>query len=802
MMRPRWHKVLSDLWSNKIRSLLVIASISIGLFAIGMISTVYSWLDEAMRAGYAQVNPANVIITSAGFSQDFVERVRHLENVKDAEGVAFLTMRLQTAPETTIPIEIQAIPEIETKTINHLTLMEGVWPPDDREIVLDTNKAAETGAGVGDTITLQLTSGKLRTLKVVGIVHDLTIGAGGVGGGFFIAPVQGYITFETLNWLEQPELLNKLYVTVAQGSEDLDQIHTVASRVLDEFDTNGLITLSSADRKSTEHPNNAYLDSLLGVLFALGLLVVFLSAFLITNTLSALLNQQIQQVGVMKTIGASRIQINAIYMVLILVYSLFALGLAVILSDRAAYLELQFLAGRINFIIPDVQPVQRSLILQTVIALLVPQLAGSIPILQGTRITIQQALSGVNSGATDKHGRIYNWLAKIRGVSRPLMISLRNTFRRRLRLILTLITLILGGSIFIATFNVSQSIEDYVFRLGKYFVADINLTLSTPSSIAEMNQILTRIPGVVSVEGWAGARAEMILPDGTVGENVMLQAPPVNSNLIEPMLRSGRWIADGDQNAIVLNEMFTEANPDLKIGDTIQLRVNGEETDWVVVGFFQFAGKSGGLFAYANYDYLSDLTGLTGKSSMFRIVAADGMHTIEQQEALGRVIEAHLKSLGYDISDIRAGLSIKESTAKGLNTLTTFLLIMSLLMAAVGSIGLMGTMSLNVMERTREIGIMRAIGATDRTITRMVMVEGMIIGLISWVLACVASFPIGRMLSDVISIAIFNNPIDFIFTPTGIIIWFGLVLILSVLASVLPARNAARLTIREVLAYE
>jgi len=166
------------------------------------------------------------------------------------------------------------------------------------------------------------------------------------------------------------------------------------------------------------------------------------------------------------------------------------------------------------------------------------------------------------------------------------------------------------------------------------------------------------------------------------------------------------------------------------------------------------------------------------------------------------VIEAHLKSLGYDISDIRAGLSIKDSTAKGLNTLTTFLLIMSLLMAAVGSIGLMGTMSLNVMERTREIGIMRAIGATDRTITRMVMVEGMIIGLISWVLACVASFPIGRMLSDVISIAIFNNPIDFIFTPTGIIIWFGLVLILSVLASVLPARNAARLTIREVLAYE
>jgi len=537
-------------------------------------------------------------------------------------------------------------------------------------------------------------------------------------------------------------------------------------------------------------------------MYILGLLIVFLSGFLITNTLSALLNQQIQQVGVMKTFGASRFQVIGVYAVLILIYSLIALGLSILFSDRVAYLELQFLAERINFIAPEMHPVARSIILQTVIALVVPQIAGAIPILQGTRITIQQALSGVTTESSTKQSPIYNALTKVRGLSRPMLISLRNTFRRRLRLILTLITLILGGAIFIATFNVSDSMNHYVDQVGKYFIADVNLSFSQPYSIDEMNQILLQTPGVVSIEGWAIARAETIQASGIVGESVTLQAPPADSHLIDPLLLSGRWIQPGDQNAIVLSEMFSENDPDLKIGDTLRLKVNGKETDWIVVGFFQFAGKSGGLFAYTNYDYLSKLTGTPGKSTSFRVVANDNMHTLEKQEELGQQLEINLNRLGYQVIDVLAGLSLRDSTSSGLNTLTTFLLLMALLMAAVGSIGLMGTMSLNVMERTREIGIMRAIGATDRDITRMVMVESLLIGMISWALSCLVSFPIGKLLCNVIGIAIFSNPIEFIFTPTGIIIWFVLVLILSILASALPARSAARLTIREVLAYE
>jgi len=136
------------------------------------------------------------------------------------------------------------------------------------------------------------------------------------------------------------------------------------------------------------------------------------------------------------------------------------------------------------------------------------------------------------------------------------------------------------------------------------------------------------------------------------------------------------------------------------------------------------------------------------------------------------------------------------------NILVTFLLSMALLTALVGSIGLTGTMGMNVLERTREIGVMRAIGAVDFAIIKSVVIEGSFIGLISWMLSVVFSFPISFMLLKIISEAMINAPISLAFTTSGMLVWLGVVLGLSIIASILPARSAARLTIREVLAYE
>ena len=154
------------------------------------------------------------------------------------------------------------------------------------------------------------------------------------------------------------------------------------------------------------------------------------------------------------------------------------------------------------------------------------------------------------------------------------------------------------------------------------------------------------------------------------------------------------------------------------------------------------------------------------------------------------------------MQSVQSGSALRANCDQAVNTLVIFLLIMAILTAFVGSIGLTGTMSINVLERTREIGVMRTIGAVDRVIMQSVIIEGLVIGLITWLLAIGLSFPISSLLLTIIGEAMMGSAMALSFTPLGILLWLGVVIVLSVFASIMPARNAARLTINEVLAYE
>ena len=137
MRRPRWRKVLSDLVGSKTRSLLVVASIGIGLFAIGLIVNAYLIITQDMRTGYQAVNPANIILSTGFFDKGVVDRVGHIEGVRQAEGVFSFTLRFLSSDGKWKPIDIKAIPQITSQQIDQLHLLEGHWPPADRELVVD-----------------------------------------------------------------------------------------------------------------------------------------------------------------------------------------------------------------------------------------------------------------------------------------------------------------------------------------------------------------------------------------------------------------------------------------------------------------------------------------------------------------------------------------------------------------------------------------------------------------------------------------------------------------------------------------
>jgi putative ABC transport system permease protein len=293
--------------------------------------------------------------------------------------------------------------------------------------------------------------------------------------------------------------------------------------------------------------------------------------------------------------------------------------------------------------------------------------------------------------------------------------------------------------------------------------------------------------------------AELLGAGDEVVDNLNILAPPAKTELVKPLLVSGRFINASDVRKLAISEAVLNYFPDLQVGDMLRLKAEGREEPWEVIGIFKFVGREG-ILAYAPLEYIEQVTNLTGRSFSFRVVTEE--HDRAYQDVIAEELDRFFRDKGFKVRQAQSGSASLDTAVESLDTLVIFLLIMAVLTAIVGSMGLTGTMGMNVLERTREIGIMRAIGADDRAVMRTVIAEGLVIGSISLVLAVIVSIPITYGLSWIVSVAIFQTPIHVVFTYLGYAIWLGLVLVLSTVASIVPARNAARLTIREVLAYE
>jgi putative ABC transport system permease protein len=802
-LKPRWQKVIVDLWMNRTRTVLVVASIAVGLFAMGVITTIYLVIREDMRLGYAAVNPANSFIQTGLIEPGMADHIERMDVVSQVQGGRFVGMRVKNAQGEWQSFELQAAEDWAAQEMNRVQLLEGDWPQKG-EVILSNHKLGDLNAGVGDMVQVELPSGKSFDLRVSGIVRDLTIGAYKGSGGFFLAAEQGYILQKTLPMLEQeqPDFYNNLLILLDENVSDYATIQRMTADISQELEDSGVDVVNSKAARSNDHPNSSIVDAIVGTLLVLGLLSVFLSSFLVTNMVQAILKQQTQQIGIMKSVGGRRVQIMLIYLVMILIFGVLAFAIACPLANWVSFPMLSFLADQLNFVLLGQRLVPQVIWLQAVLALLIPLMAAWLPIREGTRIRVREALTGMKEQEAGKKPPSFHKVPGLKKLSRPMLVALRNTFRRKGRLALTLITFSLAGAVFIATFNVQVSMDNYVKQLGRYFQADVNVTLRKPQRNQEVVQLLENIPGVGAVEVWAIEPAKLILENGASGERVQIFAPPVDSKLVTPIVSSGRWIIPGDTQTIVLSELFHERYPELAPGGSIRLRIGDKDTEWLVAGFFQFAGKNGGFSAYTQYPDLANVLGNTNRGTSFRVTGEHKNLTTAQQDELAARIQDVFKQEGIRIADLTTGKYLTSITGTGFATLTAFLLFLSVLIAIIGSIGLAGTMSMNVMERTREIGILRSVGASNWVLIRMVLVEGLTIGLLSYIFGSILSFPISTLLSNSITLALFGAVTSFGFSASGFVIWLGLVVLLSLLSSIVPALNAARLTIREVLAYE
>jgi putative ABC transport system permease protein len=799
MIRPRWRKVLRDVWGNKTRTLLVVLSIAVGVFAVGTTAGTWVMMSRDLARDYAAINPSSAILFTAPLDDELLKSIRSMPGVRAAEGRFNLTVRVETGPAEWRNLRLEAIDDYNDIALDKVRPQSGAWPPPEQELLIERSSLGLTDSNVGDRLVIRLSDGTQRKLRVAGLTHDLNK----VPAAFSGTPY-GYITFDTLQWLGYPRSFNALHLLVDGDVTDEQHVQSVIGQVREKIEQSG----RTVDWMWIPKPGTFAADDILkpmtAVLGTIAFLSLFLSGFLVTNTTSALLMQQVRQIGMMKAIGGRNGQLGRVYLGMVLVFGLLALVIAIPIASIVTYWIVRYLASLINFDFTGFHIPLQVLALEIAVGLLVPLVAALYPIISGVRVTVREALAsyGVGGGQFGR-SRVDRTLQRMRGLPRPLLLSMRNTIRRKVRLALTLATLVLGGAIFIAVFSVRASLFATLDQSTEYLNYDISVDFERAYDGQSLAREAMDVRGVSAAESWGVSNARRVHSDGTQGSSFELDAPPAGTDLLRPVMLQGRWLRPDDVGAIVLDADVLQNEPDIRVGDDIVLNMERRETRWHVVGIAQTTLSTTFVRIGTGYVNLADFTNAVPSSeinSSLRIKTT--RHDATFQSSVATALQDRYDDSGIRTSSMRTTSASREAIRNQFDVLIVFLSIVATLLAIVGALSLMGTMSMNVQERAREIGVMRAIGASDGGVLEVFVVEAVFIGILSAPIGAALGLPIGKVLSGVVGERFMHAPLSYTYSLAGALFWLVVVAALAALASFIPSWNATRLSVREVLGYE
>ncbi|MBE0417091.1 MAG: FtsX-like permease family protein [Coriobacteriia bacterium] len=799
-MSPRWRKVARDLAGHRFRTLLVVLSIAVGIFAITVVMGGRGILLREFESVYQASAPPAIVFDVDAADDNIVRAVERVEGVRAAEGRRAFAVRytegeqpreaLSTGWDT---LQVVAMTNIATSGIEKTTLQSGrSWPPAAGEILLERSVNMVSGYEPGDVITVETPGGARAVVRVAGLVHDIN-----AFPAHFVAAPTGYVSMETLRLLDEPQAYNNIRL-LAEGSPTQAEASRLAMAIRDDvLIARGLRVLQTHVPEPGSHFLGDIFRGVSLLLLALGVLSLFLSGFLVVTTVQAIMAQQVSQIGIMKAIGGRADQVTWMYLVMVTVYGLLAVAVGMPAGAAAGRWFTGFAADLLNFRVTSYTPPTYVVALGVLVGVAVPLLAAIVPVRLGTRISVVRALNSTGmSGTTFGHGLIDRALGFVRGLPRPVALSLRNTFLRKGRLALTLTTLTLASAVVMSVMSVRTSILATVDEVDMWRF-DAQFYFALPQSAEAVERIASRVDGVVAVSSMPEYRSVFSRADGTESQGVDIIGVEPDSGFVVPRIAEGRWLEPDDTAAIVLNSDVVKNEPELAVGSTATFSMLGEEREFEVVGVVT-AGLMGPV-AFTPVDYLDSVTGNAGAVTRLQIRTLTGEPG--EQARVARVVEQRFEERSVPVAFTQTSSEQRDQVASQLGILVTFLAIMGVILAAVGVIGLTGTMTINVLESTREIGVMRAIGASHASVYQIFVTEGVVIALIAWAFGALISYPMSSVLLDLLEGAM-GLPLTFEFSWAGVGVWLGAVTVIAVLASMLPAFRAAQVSVRDAIAYE
>ncbi len=795
-----WNKVWFDLWHNKVRTLLAVFSIAVGVFAIGAIFGMADQLLTGMDTAHQAVTPSHIqMYLIDRIDHDTAIRLKNIEGVEDIEVTNEVTVRYKLQPEDEWKRgQVVMRDDYDDQKYDVLQLKQGEWP-DKNEIGIERLSSQHYGIDIGEKVIFEL-DGTDRALTIASLIRHPFVPPPQFGGdAVFFTDAEGMERFG----IPEGEFGN-LKVRVKPYSLELAK--EVASEMKDRLGKENIGVAVTFYQDPEEHWGRFFVEGLNLVLQVLAVISVFSSVVLVMNTLTALITQQTNQIGIIKAIGGKTGDLIKVYLAGVLVYGILALVIALPLGAFLAFGITQWFLNLFNIDYNVFKVSTEAVIYQVLAAIAAPLIVALWPILGGATMTIREAIASYGLGGdfgSNWLDHTVEWLGH-KFLSAPYAVAMGNMFRRKGRLILTQLVLITAGAMYLVVMSLSASINltlDNEFarrNFNLFIIFDDNYRIDRTVSMAES------VAGVEKAEVWFSKSAS-ILKEGQrakeAGLGAELTGLPADSGFYRPLLVAGRWLQPGDGRVVIINQETAQDNG-IQLGDTVTLDLGDLGKDnWQVIGMYRliFGGNFSSDTLYAPLDAVFAATKKhnEGGSLRVRVISSDAALTdAVRDELVNQYTERNM-----DVLFNQTASEERTAANEQFSITTTMLLFLAIIVALVGGIGLMGSLSISVVERTREIGVMRAVGAHSRTIMGMFVMEGIMQGLFSWLVAVPISFLLGGWLARLLGQAMFDANLDYQYDYLAVLVWLGVIIAISTLASILPARNAIQISVRDSLSY-
>jgi putative ABC transport system permease protein len=668
--------------------------------------------------------------------------------------------------------------------VNKVDLVEGRWPKRG-ETVLEASVRDVAPITIGDEIVYRAGEGnETRHLTVVGFARSPSYPSANIIGTSI-----AYATQDDVEKMYSLDGANQILVRLNDFSTGVrSQTRQEIERV---FAKRNLQYGSYWERNPDDYVGKRQLDALVTLMTVFSIIGLVIASFLVANTLAAVISEQMGEIGAMKAIGATGGKVVGLYVVAGIIYGIVGTGLGLVLGILGGWALLIYLGGLFNLNINGISVDPMDIAQGIAVGVGVTTMAAFLPAWRGTAITVRKALDSYGISATYGQGALDKFIQRLSKLPRIPGMALRNLARRKVRNVVTVSAIALATAAFLAAQSTSDSVNLSIENAYDVYGADAWVWFNSPVTQGFANT-LRSMPEVAGVEPWASSAAAV------EDLRVTMWGIPPTTTLYQYKLTAGRWLSDLEPYGAVISSRFADTRG-YKVGDRLELRVGGENAWLTVLGLVN--DNAQGLQSSSRGKVFVPLK--TADALLHRGTSAD-FFSVRFQAHDGPAVEAALGKIEKKYRELTPGMMAayadKEASLEASKILSILLYAMTIIVGTIGGIGIANTLTLNVLERRREIGVMRAIGGRNSHLVQVFLTEALALGGLGFLLGLALGWPMARLLVWLMEQVLF--PLDFVFPVELAISALGFTLLLTMLASIGPALGAARLKVSQALRYE